>query len=90
MPPSPRSYWVNLRHIEDPAHGRGSIPEEPLVPLSFWIDLHPIEDYQGLVQEVAPEPASMFLDLHHLKYSSLLEVPLSPADLTLELHQVDN
>lgn len=60
------------------------------MPLAYWIDLRPIEDYKGLVPEVAPEPTSTFLDLHPLEDSSVPEVPPSPADLTLELHQVHN
>lgn len=86
-PPSPRSYWVDLHHIEDPAHGSGSIPEESPVPLSYWIDLRPIGDYKDLIPEVAPEPTSTFLDLCPLDDSSIPEISPSPAEIMLELHE---
>ncbi|KZP14212.1 hypothetical protein FIBSPDRAFT_896832, partial [Athelia psychrophila] len=77
-PPSPLSYWIDLHHIEDTkadplGHENGLVPEEPPAPLSHWIDLRALEDYECLVPEVAPEPASMFLEMYPLDHLSAAE-----------------
>ncbi|KZP15483.1 hypothetical protein FIBSPDRAFT_958823 [Athelia psychrophila] len=71
VPPSPLSYWIDLRPIEEAkadhlGHENRLLPEELPVPLSYWIDLRPIEDLAGLVLEVSPKPTSMSLELHPL------------------------
>ncbi|KZP23275.1 hypothetical protein FIBSPDRAFT_1042989 [Athelia psychrophila] len=91
-PPSPQSYWIDLRPIEDakadsPGRENGRIPEEPPVPSSYWIDLHPIEDSGILAPEVAPDPTSMFLELHPLIDLPAPEVAPSPVEVTLQLHE---
>lgn len=79
--------WTDLYPIEDSRHQNGFPPEEPPVPLSHCIDLRPIKDCGGLLPDVAPEPTSMFLELHPLEYSSASEVPPFLAKVTPYLNE---
>ncbi|KAF7965675.1 hypothetical protein HWV62_42364 [Athelia sp. TMB] len=64
------------------------VPEAPPEPLSYRIDLFPLGDIKESIPDVAPQPASLFLELHPgSEQPSLPEISIVPAADSL-LHEL--